>query len=274
MLVSLNCTSQDSIYYKGMKMTTLEADTLKNMTEKSTFPEVISFLSNGCCVFKNDDFLCSDLVCLPESTKVYVCRKSGDKYLCLTYGHIVFVDYKDINTPYDVDKLLDVQSNIYNKFRLHNADYGNKKDNLDRLNKLIGFMQNKSIVVLDDDSFDDDLGMKGFSFELLNNSKKTIKNAWVSFIGYDEKDRPVRGISNRILITKRIDSPIRKDCSLKFSYDGIWDTDLFCFSMIESIKVQYMDNSIKNYPKAWLYCLNNELKHACETLNRLNDFMK
>lgn len=84
----------------------------------------------------------------------------------------------------------------------------------------------------------------GIEFELLNTSKKTIKYITFSFTGYNAVDDRVITAGAAMKTRKGI-GPIEPDNSAAYTFEYVWHTDIVEYVRLNSIKIQYMDGSIK-----------------------------
>lgn len=96
----------------------------------------------------------------------------------------------------------------------------------------------------------------GFRITYYNPTKKTIKYITANFVGYNSVGDPVKDYRSRSSqITLRGVGPIEPDSSATYSRDYAWMTDLVESFKITSIKIQYMDGSIKTVKdpkKVWI----------------------
>jgi hypothetical protein len=85
-----------------------------------------------------------------------------------------------------------------------------------------------------------------FSFEFINPSNNTIKYVWVSLIGYNSVQDPVRGRSGRgPSITVKGVGPIEPGAIASYEWKYAWLTDLVQSFKISEIKVQYMSGATR-----------------------------
>jgi hypothetical protein len=80
--------------------------------------------------------------------------------------------------------------------------------------------------------------------EVYNPTKKTIKYLWFSFVAYNAVDDKIIQKGSSIVTRKGI-GPIKPGDSGSYSYPYVWFTDLVESAKISSIKIQYMDGTIK-----------------------------
>ncbi len=79
-----------------------------------------------------------------------------------------------------------------------------------------------------------------------NPTQKIVKYIWVTITGYNPVDDKIvdrkRGTSN---ITVKAVGPLEPDKTGTYEFSYVWFTDLVSTALINSIKVQYMDGTIK-----------------------------
>lgn len=84
----------------------------------------------------------------------------------------------------------------------------------------------------------------GIEFEFLNTSKKTIKYITFSFTGYNAvDDRVITGGS--AMKTRKGIGPIVPEEGGSYKFEYVWHTDIVEYARLNSIKIQYMDGTIK-----------------------------
>jgi hypothetical protein len=82
-------------------------------------------------------------------------------------------------------------------------------------------------------------------FEIYNPTKKTIKYIWFYVKGINPVGDAVVGRNGKSIVELKGVGPIEYNNSGTYNFEYVWYTDLVHKSRITSIKVQYMDNSIK-----------------------------
>lgn len=93
----------------------------------------------------------------------------------------------------------------------------------------------------------------GYDFSLINMSKKTIKYIWVTIKGIN----PVNDVVSSK--TLKCIGPLKPNHEGSYSFDYVWLTDVVETCKISSIKIQYMDGSIKQLANAESLILNESL---------------
>ncbi len=84
----------------------------------------------------------------------------------------------------------------------------------------------------------------GLVFEILNTNKKTIKYIWITVTGRNRVGDIVTELGKRNK-TVQIIGPINYFTRSSVEFENVWHTDLVSEVDINSIKIQYMDGSIK-----------------------------
>lgn len=84
----------------------------------------------------------------------------------------------------------------------------------------------------------------GYDFSIINTSKKTIKYIWVTIKGIN----PVNDVVSSK--TLKCIGPLEPNHEGSYSFDYVWFTDIVETCKITSIKIQYMDGSIKQLANA------------------------
>ncbi len=104
------------------------------------------------------------------------------------------------------------------------------------------------LAIYDWDYYDESEYTEGTSINIsvYNPTKKTIKYIWFKFIGYNAVGDKVLDIKSRsYLATKKAIGPIKPDVISKYAFEYVWFSDLVENVKIVSIKVQYMDGTVK-----------------------------
>jgi hypothetical protein len=99
----------------------------------------------------------------------------------------------------------------------------------------------KQSAVFDHNEYTDGTG---YTFTPINASKKTIKYIWVTVKGIN----PVNDVVSSK--TLKCVGPIETNDQGTYSFDYVWFTDVVVSCKIASIKIQYMDGSIKQLNNA------------------------
>lgn len=162
-----------------------------------------------------------------------------------------FVYREDINllkTKISFEDLLHIPENIIDTFR----NFGLKISNIYYLNqklkayKFIESCKDKGLLINKKSIFDESeyTDGTGFSCTIENLSNKTIKYISFSLVGYNSVHDKIleRGVFTKVV--KGV-GPIAKNEIGTYSFNYVWFTDLVESFDISSIKIQYMDGSVK-----------------------------
>jgi hypothetical protein len=85
-----------------------------------------------------------------------------------------------------------------------------------------------------------------FNIKVLNPTDKDIKYIWFTVIGLNAVNDPVKErIKNSAMITVKGIGPIKKNAVGEYNWEYMWHTDIVESFKINSIKIQYMDNSVR-----------------------------
>lgn len=225
--------------------------------------------------------------------------KRVDSYTYSSMCSLEDTKYLNANTYVIVSGVYECKDNTYYKVIYKNEDYYVKTSNLEfydklnyykiinnfssesqkkfyntakeaaivnhynKLKKILDFTESckaKGLVILDWGIYDESEYTSGTSvkFSFHNPTKKTIKYIWVNLVGYNPVGDKVieRGKS---LKTVKCIGPIESDSGGSYSFDYVWFSDLVEDAKIMSIKVQYMDGTIKTITNAKLVRLDRDL---------------
>lgn len=90
-----------------------------------------------------------------------------------------------------------------------------------------------------------------FSISVKNPTKKPIKYIWLTIVGFNAVNDPVRDSFKRTPeISVKAIGPIEENMSGSYHWEYLWLTDIVESFKIRKIKVQYMDGSIKTISDA------------------------
>lgn len=90
----------------------------------------------------------------------------------------------------------------------------------------------------------------GLNFNVLNNSKKTIKYLYLTLQAFNPVNDPVGGVKKITAI-----GPIEKGVNSTYKFENIVYSSIATSISLLSLKIQYMDGSTKIIPKSLLYDL-------------------
>lgn len=133
---------------------------------------------------------------------------------------------------------------------------------ISRKDKAMKFIENCKpfgIVLLRNSIYDESEYTEGtsFGFQIQNLSNKTIKYITVNLIGYNSVNDKIIEKGTSIKTVKGV-GPIPKNEAASFNYKYVWFTDLVETFKITSLKIQYMDGSIKNIDNPKLISLSQD----------------
>jgi hypothetical protein len=120
------------------------------------------------------------------------------------------------------------------------------EDELNKVLKPIDRTKPYGLCIFEWSHYDESEYTEGSSVKIqaYNTSNKTIKYIWFSFIGYNAVDDKVSSRGKVIQTYKGI-GPIKPKTSASYTFEYVWLNDLVETAKISSIKIQYMDGSIK-----------------------------
>jgi hypothetical protein len=108
----------------------------------------------------------------------------------------------------------------------------------------------------------------GFRIKFFNPSKKTIKYINISFYGINPvNDKVLNKFGGSYINNVRCVGPIKQYEESEFEWDYIWFTDIVERIKLISIKVQYMDGTIKNITEIKNILVNEDEKLFLSMLN-------
>lgn len=88
-------------------------------------------------------------------------------------------------------------------------------------------------------------GITGATFKVYNPSPKTIKYIWFTIAGENAVEDLVRLSNGKYYTTVKGIGPLESEAISTWSFDNIWLTDNIQYLRISTIKIQYMDRSVK-----------------------------
>jgi hypothetical protein len=113
---------------------------------------------------------------------------------------------------------------------------------------IVNNLSKQGIAILDYEAFDNSeyTDGTGFRIKFFNPTKKTIKYINISFIGINPvNDKVSNKYGNSYINNVRCVGPIKQYDEAEFEWDYVWFTDIVETIKLVSIKVQYMDGTIK-----------------------------
>ena len=113
---------------------------------------------------------------------------------------------------------------------------------------LISSLQKAGLAIMDYSAFDNSeyTDGTGFRIKFFNPTKKTIKYVNISFVGINAvNDKVLNKYGGSYINNVRCVGPIKQYDEAEFEWDYVWFTDIVETVKLVSIKVQYMDGSIR-----------------------------
>jgi hypothetical protein len=113
---------------------------------------------------------------------------------------------------------------------------------------LISSLQKAGIAIMEYTAFDNSeyTDGTGFRIKFFNPTKKTIKYINISFVGINAvNDKVLNKYGGSYINNVRCVGPIKQYDEAEFEWDYVWFTDIVETVKLVSIKVQYMDGSIR-----------------------------
>lgn len=191
---------------------------------------------------------------------LYAIGHEGDCWVCAYLGKTVYVKRRDVtmlNTPTTYFKQ---SSTRYKNFVPIVSAYQSHQELLALLKQATDFYERakQQGAAVDWTCYDESEYTDGtsFKFEFTNLAKKRVKYVNIAFRGYNAVDDPVGGV-----ISKQCVGPIEPDESATYRFEYAWFTDVVEYAKITSLRVQYMDGSVKTFnadklklpTDVWLY---------------------
>ncbi|MEI9946677.1 MAG: hypothetical protein WDN26_20945 [Chitinophagaceae bacterium] len=215
---------------------------------------------------------------LPALTKIliYAIKKCSiygfDNYYSAVYrGNTIAVDTADVYTAsniYDSLKRMDKASLDRLYYKAFYADtLVNRKDNSKLLAEIDKY-KNYGIIILNSQLKDESeyTDGTGYSIEVYNIGVKTIKYITINVVAYNPvKDKVFSSKYKSYTATLRGVGPINPSSTGSYSFDYVWFSDLPETSKIISIKLQFMDNTVKTITDIERIKLGGDIKSHLES---------
>jgi len=135
-----------------------------------------------------------------------------------------------------------------------------KEKSLAKFKSFIDKCSTDGVAIANWSIFDESQYTQGVSLSIsfLNPTKKVIKYIWVEIVGYDPVGEKVieKGTSKKSV---KCVGPIGPMEVPSFNFEYVWFTDLVKTAKLGTIKVQYMDNTIKTILKPDKVTIPNEV---------------
>ena len=135
---------------------------------------------------------------------------------------------------------------------------------------LISSLQKAGLAIMDYSAFDNSeyTDGTGFRIKFFNPTKKTIKYVNISFVGINAvNDKVLNKYGGSYINNVRCVGPIKQYDEAEFEWDYVWFTDIVETVKLVSIKVQYMDGTIKNITEIKNIQVNEDEKLFLSMLN-------
>lgn len=107
----------------------------------------------------------------------------------------------------------------------------------------------------------------GAYFKIFNASKKTIKYIWFTFAGENAVNDLVRLSNGSYYTTAKGIGPLESYGVSTWSFDYVWFTDIVEYLRISTVKIQYMDGSVKTVK------YNDDMYIGEDAYNKLNNVL-
>lgn len=204
---------------------------------------------------------------LPKKTIVLVCgtkrctrsySNEGTDFFLINYNKKLYYIEKEklFLKDYTFDEINNMNEETAQKFKEYSNSMASLMYDMD-VKEALNFLNSckpYGLVVYDWEYYDESEYTDGTSARITvyNPTNKTIKYLWFNFIGYNPVgDRVVDRVNGTSIITKKGVGPIAKGETGTYEFEYLWFTDIVETAKISSIKVQYMDGTIKtiNNPK-------------------------
>lgn len=236
--VKTDSHKNDTLIYAGViNQNTYIGNNLDNLC----LPTSDNFIQNNSLVF-----ICSEINCFRsftgDSVKLYEIAYRGTLYY-IQQDKIITADTDKIQKiKYLKEDLKDSIKNEAVKASI--LVFKNE------LNKAVEFFNKcnlKGLMILEWEHIDESSYTKGtgISIKVSNPTQKPIKYIWFTYVGYNPVGDVVVDSKRGKNITMQAVGPIEPRESATYRFEYVWFSDLIESVKITSIKVQYMDGSIK-----------------------------
>lgn len=135
--------------------------------------------------------------------------------------------------------------------------------------KYLNSLSSKGLGIFDWSYYDESEYTEGTSVKIsvYNPTRKTIKYLWFNFIGYNAVgDKVIDYKRKSSIIQKKAIGPITPDKFGVYDFKYAWFTDLVEKVTIASIKVQYMDGSVKTISNPHSIIIKREYKDLLDEI--------
>lgn len=172
-------------------------------------------------------------------------------------GAFLYVNINDFDDPLSITHSLKSITQLGKEERrlqilkelIEESEKSHKEDSLAKIQLLVKY-EKLGLMIVEDGPYDESEHTKGtgYTASVLNTSKKAIKYIWFYVLGINAVGDPVvertKGTS---LMTLRGIGPIESMESGEYDFEYVWFTDLVETTKLKSVKVQYMDGTIRTH---------------------------
>lgn len=177
--------------------------------------------------------------------------KNKDNFYEIIYKReTYFIEKEKLETIHDPFPQIEKMSKaMADSFRNHAQNIANKLFDLEIKDalKFLDFCKTKGLTIIDWFIYDESEYTEGTSIKIkvYNPTQKIIKYLWFTFVGINAVDDKVTDRTRGKNITMKGIGPINPEENGTYDYKYVWFTDIVESAKIISIKIQYMDGSIK-----------------------------
>lgn len=235
------------------------AQKIKKLTDSSSAPGFIKENDTYLCIFTPNSCQCITGRVLDRGESLVI---SGAK-ICNDENHnneryfTVLIDTSEYLIEADkvltdssfFRQIISMSQEKQTSFREY-AHYVMKAIRYSKVDKVLKFVQNaknQGIYIENWSFYDESENTEGtgIKFDVTNTAKKTIKYISFTVSGLNAVGDLVKGRSGLSIITVKGVGPIEFEQSGSYDFNYTWHTDLVQEVKILSVKIQYMDNTIK-----------------------------
>jgi len=252
LLISTNLYSQN-IYNKLMGYTNENVAMRDSATSK-----ILHTTAKDLVVFSGIDNTHKGVYKIVFYKKVYYIDKDD----------VNFVFWKNINTDSINSLSPDEQSKLDSKAKYIGSLIGDSYFN--KYNKFLDKARYYGVILdhYSNHKHDEYTDAQDFEVAFYNPTKKTIKYIWITLKGYNSVDDPVMFNNGRYTSTKQCIGPIAPRETSRYNFEYVWFDNIVEYGLIQRIKIQYMDRTIK--------IINNvsNIEPDMELQNRIDEIIK
>lgn len=192
--------------------------------------------------------------------KLYQIDSCKNSFIILFENRIISVEKKFFNNADSLNKMIlrdsaklneyfNITRAIIEKHELEN-ELKALENGIAEIKKITAKVEARGISVVDfkvNDESDVTEGT-GLEFSIMNSTKKTIKYIFMTVIGYNAVDDPVIDNLRGSKMSIKCVGPLEQQKIGRYGFEYVWFTDLVEYAKIVSLKIQFMDGSIKIIP--------------------------